>query len=77
MPVEEQVLIIYAGVNGYLDDLEKEKVGGFESFLIESFKKTHKKIIQSIKTKKSLDDQLTKEIKTALDSIKKEFMKES
>ena len=77
MPVEEQVLIIFAGVNGYLDDLEKEKVGGFESFLIENFKKTHKKIIQSIKTKKSLDDQLIKEIKTALDSIKKEFMKEA
>ena len=77
MPVEEQVLIIFAGVNGYLDDLEKEKVGGFESFLIENFKKNHKKIIQSIKTKKSLDDQLIKEIKTALDSIKKEFMKEA
>tara|TARA_B100001989_G_scaffold89778_1_gene62442 strand:+ start:1713 stop:3251 length:1539 start_codon:yes stop_codon:yes gene_type:complete len=77
MPVEEQVLIIFAGVNGYLDDLEKEKVGGFESFLIENFKKNHKKIIQSIKTKKSLDNQLIKEIKTALDSIKKEFMKEA
>ena len=75
MPVEEQVLIIFAGVNGYLDDLEKEKVGEFEIFLIDSFKKNQKKIIQSVKTKKSLDDQLTKEIKSALDSIKKEFMK--
>ena len=62
MPVEEQVLVIFAGVNGYLDDLDKEKVGEFESFLIESFKKNHKKLIQSIKTKKSLDDQLIKEI---------------
>ena len=43
MPVEEQVLIIFAGVNGYLDDLEKEKVGEFESFLIENFKKIIRK----------------------------------
>ena len=71
MPVEEQVLIIFAGVNGYLDDLEKDKVGEFETFLIESFKKIKKKIIQSVKTKKSLDDQLTKDIKLALDNYQK------
>ena len=47
-----------------------------ERFLIESIKKNQKKIIQTVKTKKSLDEQLTKEIKLALDSIKKEFMKE-
>ena len=76
MSVEEQVLVIFSGVNGYLDDLDKEKVGEFERFLIESFKKNQKKLIQSIKTKKSLDDQLTKDIRAALDSIKKEFIKE-
>ena len=62
MSVEEQVLVIFAGVNGYLDDLDKEKVGEFERFLVESFKKNQKKLMQSIKTKKSLDDQLTKDI---------------
>ncbi len=76
MSVEEQVLVIFSGVNGYLDDLDKDKVGEFESFLIESFKKNQKKLMQSIKTKKSLDDQLTKDISAALDSIKKEFIKE-
>ena len=77
MPVEEQVIVIFAGVNGYLDDLEKEKVNEFEKFIIESFKKNQKKIIQSVKTKKSLDGQLTKDIKSALDVIKKEFLKEA
>ncbi len=76
LPVEEQVLVIFAGVNGYLDDLEKEKISDFEVFLLESFKKNQKKIIQSVKTKKSLDEQLTKEISHALDDIKKEFIKE-
>ena len=77
MPVEEQVIVIFAGVNGYLDDLEKEKVNEFEKFIIESFRKNQKKIIQSVKTKKSLDGQLTKDIKSALDVIKKEFLKEA
>ena len=76
MPIEEQVLVIFAGVNGYLDDLDKEKVGEFERFIVESFKKNQKKLIQSIKTKKSLDEQLTKDISSALESIKKEFIKE-
>ena len=75
MPIEEQVIIIFAGVNGYLDDLDKEKVNAFEAFLLENFKKNQKKIFQSVKTKKSLDDQLTKEITKALDDIKKDFMK--
>jgi F-type H+-transporting ATPase subunit alpha len=77
MPVEEQVLIIFAGVNGYLDDIEKEKVGDFENFLIDSFKKNQKKIIQTVRTKKALDDQLIKEIKLVLDNIKKDFTKEA
>ncbi len=77
MPVEEQVLIIFAGVNGYLDDIEKQKVGDFENFLIASFKKNQKKIIQTVRTKKALDDQLIKEIKSVLDNIKKEFTKEA
>ena len=77
MPVEEQVIVIFAGVNGYLDDLEKEKVNVFEKFIIQSFKKNHKKIIQSVKTKKSLDEQLMKDIKVALDETKKEFLKDS
>ena len=77
MPVEEQVLIIFAGVNGYLDDIEKEKVGDFENFLINSFKKNQKKIIQTVRTKKALDDQLIKEIKLVLDNIKKDFTKEA
>ena len=76
LPVEEQVIIIFAGVKGYLDDIEKDKVSSFEAFLLESFKKDYKKLIQSIKTKKALDAQLEKEITQALDNLKKEFTKE-
>tara|TARA_B100001248_G_scaffold262686_1_gene260906 strand:+ start:2262 stop:3806 length:1545 start_codon:yes stop_codon:yes gene_type:complete len=76
LPVEEQVIIIFAGVKGYLDDIERDKVSSFEAFLLESFKKDYKKLTQSIKTKKALDDQLEKDMTQALDDLKKEFTKE-
>ncbi len=77
LPVEEQILVIFAGVNGYLDDLDINKVNEFEDYLLENFRKTQKKLIQTIKTKLSLDDQTKKEISLALDTIKKEFLKEN
>ena len=77
LPVEEQILVIFAGVNGYLDDLDINKVNEFEDYLLENFRKTQKKLIQIIKTKLSLDDQTKKEISLALDTIKKEFFKEN
>ncbi len=76
LPVEEQVIIIFAGVNGHLDDLHKEQVESFEIFLLDNLKKNFKKIIQTVKTKKTLDDQLTTEISKTIDSIKKEFLKD-
>ena len=39
LPVEEQVIIIFAGVNGYLDDIHKDQVEGFESFLLDNLRK--------------------------------------
>ena len=76
LPVEEQVIIIFAGVNGYLDDIHKDQVESFESFLLDNLRKNFKKTIQSVKTKKTLDDQLTKEIGKTIDDIKKEFLKD-
>ena len=52
LPVEEQVVIIFAGVKGYLDDIEKDQVESLEAFLLESFKKDYKKLTQSLKQKK-------------------------
>ena len=49
LPVEEQILVIFAGVNGYLDDLDINKVNEFEDYLLENFRKTQKKLIQTIK----------------------------
>jgi F-type H+-transporting ATPase subunit alpha len=50
MPVEEQVVSIYCGTNGILDDLPAEQVRRFESDLLEDFRTRHVDILESIKS---------------------------
>ncbi len=76
LAVEEQIVIIFAGVNGYLDDLNVNSVGDFEKYLIKEFKKNYKEVFKSIKIKLALDDSLTKDIKKAMDTIKTNFLAE-
>ena len=76
LAVEEQIVIIFAGVNGYLDDLNVNMVGDFEKFLLTEIKKTYKEVFKLIKTKLSLDNSLTKDIKKAMDTIKTKFLEE-
>ena len=76
LAIEEQIVIIFAGVNGYLDDLSVTVVGDFEKFLLAEFKKNHKEVFKLIKTKLALDDALTKDIKKAMDTIKTNFLAE-
>jgi F-type H+/Na+-transporting ATPase subunit alpha len=60
MPVEEQVISIYCGTNGILDDLPAEQVRRFESDLLEDFRTRHVDILESIKSTGQLpeDDRL-------------------
>ena len=76
LAVEEQILIIFAGVNGYLDDLNVNNVGQFEKFLLSEFKKKYKELVKTIKTKLELDDASTKDLKKAFDKIKTNFIAE-
>ena len=76
LAIEEQIVIIFAGVNGYLDDLSVSVVGDFEKFLLTEFKKNHKEVFKLIKTKLALDETLTKDIKKAMDTIKTNFLAE-
>jgi F-type H+-transporting ATPase subunit alpha len=50
MPVEEQVISIYCGTNGILDDLPAEQVRRFESDLLEDFRTRHVDILDTIKS---------------------------
>jgi F-type H+-transporting ATPase subunit alpha len=56
MPVEEQVVEIFAGTQGFLDDLPIEKVRSFLADLRDYVKSQHPEILKAIRDEKVLDD---------------------
>ena len=56
VPVEEQVIVIYAGTKGWLDTIPVEDVGRFESELLTSFRATHAELLDQIRTAGTLPD---------------------
>ncbi len=73
MPVEEQVIVIYAGVNGYLDKLETKDVQRFEEELLRTFRDTHADILETIRTEKALSDETSARLKDAVERFAKAF----
>ncbi|ADR19497.1 F0F1 ATP synthase subunit alpha [Calditerrivibrio nitroreducens] len=73
VPVEEQVLAIFCGVNGYLDDIPTKSVSKFESEFINYVKINKPEIINEIVDKKALSDELTAKIKATVEEFKKQF----
>ena len=69
LPVEKQVVIVFAGTNGMLDDLAVEQCRPFEAELYKFLETSQPGLLQSIREKKTLDD----ELKSKLNSVLKEF----
>jgi F-type H+-transporting ATPase subunit alpha len=73
LKMEEQVCVIYAGVNGYLDPLPVERVRAFEDGLLGSLRQQHPEILSTIRDSRDLDDATTAKLKTAVESYAKAF----
>ncbi|QDG74670.1 F0F1 ATP synthase subunit alpha [Labrenzia sp. PHM005] len=73
LKTEEQVAVIYAGVNGYLDNHPVDRVKEFEEGLLLFLRGEHKELLDAIWEKKALDDDLTGKLKAALDTFAKNF----
>jgi F-type H+-transporting ATPase subunit alpha len=71
MPVEEQVISIYAGTGGFLDDLPVDEVGRFERELLEAFRTRHADMLQTIRDSGGLPDEAA--LKVAVDDFKAAF----
>src|SRR6184192_116429 len=69
VPVERQVAIIFAGTNGYLDNIAVSELRTFETELYKFIETRHPQLFPAVAEKKQLDDQL----KGALDAAVKEF----
>ena len=74
LKTEEEVAVIYAGVNGYLDDLPVGKVGDFEKTLLSALRGKHADLLASIAKEKALSDDLRAKLKAAIDQIKKTYV---
>ncbi|MBB3931477.1 F-type H+-transporting ATPase subunit alpha [Kaistia hirudinis] len=73
LKVEEQVAVIFAGVNGYLDKLQVSQVGPFEQALLTSLRTEHKDLLDAIRDKRELNDEIRGKLKAALDAFSKNY----
>ena len=73
LPMEEQVISIYAGVNGYLDKVSIENISKFETDLMNLIKSSHKDILKSIRDEKALTDSTEEKLKKAIEEFLKTF----
>jgi F-type H+/Na+-transporting ATPase subunit alpha len=76
VPVEKQVLIIYAGTEGFLDDLPLPQCRAFEEGLHKFVENAHPAMLSTIREKKALDDGLKTQMTAAITEFKAGFVKE-
>jgi F-type H+-transporting ATPase subunit alpha len=73
LKMEEQVCVIYAGVNGYLDPLPVERVRAFESGLLTLLRTKHNDLLDSIRKSGDLSDADAAKLKDVVDGYAKTF----
>ncbi len=73
LPLEKQVLIIFAGTQAFLDDLPVEQCRQFELELYQFIDNAHRDIWEEIRQKKTLDDKLRNKMKAAIQEFKSRF----
>ncbi len=74
LAVEKQILIIYAGTQGLLDDLPVSSLSRFEDELYKFVESKHAQIFTDIREKKALDDDLKSRMTKAIEAYKKRFV---
>ena len=73
LKTEEQVVVIFAGVNGYLDKLSVAQVGPFERALLTSMRGENKDILDDIRKEGAITDSIKERLTAAVDSFAKTF----
>jgi F-type H+/Na+-transporting ATPase subunit alpha len=76
VPVEKQVVLIYAGTNGFLDELEVSECRAFEMSLYRFLDSSHTALLTKIREKKALDDEIKGQLASVLKEAKEKFKAE-
>jgi F-type H+-transporting ATPase subunit alpha len=74
VPVEKQVMIIYAGTEGFLDDLRVDQCRAFEDGLLKFVESAPPGMLSTIREKKALDDALKGQMSAAIGEFKTSFL---
>ena len=74
MAVEHQVVIIFAGGQGMLDDVPNDRVGEFEKGLLGHIDAKHSEMLATIKSAGEISDEINKELRKAIEDYKKGFL---
>jgi F-type H+/Na+-transporting ATPase subunit alpha len=72
IPVEEQILVIFAGTNDYLDEIPEDAIGKFEEKVLEYAKSNFPDVLREIKEQKKLSDELREKVHEILKTFKEE-----
>jgi F-type H+/Na+-transporting ATPase subunit alpha len=73
MPFEKQVAILYAGVNGLIDDIPVDAVRKFETDFLGFLDRRHPEVLTTIREKKIFDDALKAQLESAVKEFKTVF----
>ena len=74
LPFSKQILIIFAGTGGFLDDMPVEQIREFEKELYRYVETTNQGLLNAIEEKKNLDDQLKADMNAILKDFKAQFV---
>ncbi|WP_407306245.1 F0F1 ATP synthase subunit alpha [Desulfosporosinus sp. SB140] len=74
MPVEEEVVVIYAAVKGFTDDIDVEKIGKFEQEYLRFMRSVKADLLAKIRTEKALSNEMTAELEKAINEFKQGFV---
>jgi F-type H+-transporting ATPase subunit alpha len=73
MPMEEQVVVIYAGTNGFVDDYPVGVLGRYEKELLSYMKSRKQDILTELKSAGKLEGDIEKRLRDALTEFAKQF----
>ena len=73
LKVEEQVAVIYCGVNGYLDKIEISDIKAYEEGLLRTLRENNADILEAIRVEKELSDETGEKLKSAVENYTNSF----
>jgi len=74
LPIEEQVVVIFAGVRGYLDRIEVEKVTQFEQQLLSEARAKGTDILETIRTEREISEATEERLRAFMDEFARTFV---